>query len=219
MTLDGKIATRTGNSQWISNDASRTLTHILRGQVDAILVGIGTVLHDDSHLTARPPGPRVATRIVLDSHARLPLGSKLVRTAREVPTLVVASADTPETAFAPLRAEGCEVITLPDLPGHLDLSVLLEELGRRRMTNLLVEGGSGVLGSFLDAGLADEVHLFLAPKLVGGKDALTPVGGLGVANIADALRLTHVRVEAVEGDVYIHGRVAPRTAEAAEEAT
>jgi diaminohydroxyphosphoribosylaminopyrimidine deaminase/5-amino-6-(5-phosphoribosylamino)uracil reductase len=156
-------------------------------------------------LTARPPGPRTAVRVVLDSHARLPLESALVRTAREVPT-VVATAAAPPALAALLHAAGCEVLTLPAKGGRPDIDALLAELGRRRMTNVLVEGGAAVLGAFLDAGAVDEAHVFIAPRLAGGAAALTPVGGRGVEKIAQALTLTECQVEAVEGDVYVHGR-------------
>ena len=152
MTLDGKIATRTGDSKWISNEASRRRVHLLRGRMDAIIVGIGTVLADDPLLTARPPGPRTATRIILDSNCRLPADSTLVKTAHDVPTLVAATTAAPPDRVAALRALGCEVLTLPPSDGHTDVERLLVELGRRRFTNVLVEGGGAVLGDFLDAG-------------------------------------------------------------------
>jgi diaminohydroxyphosphoribosylaminopyrimidine deaminase/5-amino-6-(5-phosphoribosylamino)uracil reductase len=205
MTLDGKIATRGGDSKWISNAASRRLVHALRGWVDAVVVGVGTAVADDPLLTARPPGPRTAARVVLDSHARLPLTSALVRTAREVPT-VVATAAAPPAQAALLHAAGCEVLTLPGTDGRPDVGALLAELGRRRMTNVLVEGGAAVLGAFLDAGAIDEVHVWIAPRLAGGAAALTAVGGRGVEKIAQALTLTECHVETVEGDVYVHGR-------------
>jgi diaminohydroxyphosphoribosylaminopyrimidine deaminase/5-amino-6-(5-phosphoribosylamino)uracil reductase len=204
MTLDGKIATRTRDSRWISGKPSRHWVHELRGRVDAIVVGIGTVLADDPLLTARPPGPRTAARVVLDSHCRTPATSQLAVTAREVPTIIVGAAVPPGRA-AELRALGCEVLTLPGVDGRVDVGALLEELGRRRMTNVLVEGGAGVLGSLLDAGAIDEVHVFVAPSLAGGANALTPVGGRGVERIADVARLEQWRFEDVGGDLYIHG--------------
>src|SRR5262249_25729599 len=158
MTLDGKIATRTGDSKWISNESSRRRVHELRGRMDGILVGIGTALADDPLLTARPAGSRVATRIVLDSRGRLPVECQLVVTARQVPTLVAAASAEEEKRRA-LTAAGCEVLALPGRDGKTDVVALLQELGRqRRFTNLLVEGGAAVLGTFLDAGLIDEVH-------------------------------------------------------------
>jgi diaminohydroxyphosphoribosylaminopyrimidine deaminase/5-amino-6-(5-phosphoribosylamino)uracil reductase len=201
MTLDGKIATRTGESQWISNEESRRRVHQLRGRMDAILVGIGTALMDDPQLTARPPGPRTAMRIVLDRQCRLPLSTQLARTARTVATLVATTSAAPPEAIAALEAQGCEVLRLADLES------LLAELGRRRMTNVLVEGGSGVLGSFLDARLIDEVHVFLASRLIGGAAARTPIGGLGVEKVSQALPLAEWSVENVAGDYYLRGSV------------
>jgi diaminohydroxyphosphoribosylaminopyrimidine deaminase/5-amino-6-(5-phosphoribosylamino)uracil reductase len=206
MTLDGKIATRTGDSKWISNEASRRCVHELRGRMDAIVVGVGTALADDPQLTARPPGPRTATRIVLDSTGRLPEESQLVRTAREVPALVAATPRIATEKAARLREQGCEVLVLPEEAGRPAVAALLDELGLRRMTNLLVEGGGEVLGAFRDAGEIDEVHAYIAPKLAGGAGAPTAMGGAGAATIAEALMLAEWQVEVVEGDVYLHGR-------------
>jgi diaminohydroxyphosphoribosylaminopyrimidine deaminase/5-amino-6-(5-phosphoribosylamino)uracil reductase len=195
MTLDGKIATRSGDSKWISNEASRRRVHELRGCMDAIVVGIGTVLADDPLLTARPAGPRTPVRVVLDHYGRMPPRSQLVRTARETPTWVVTAG---EPALQ-LGALGCQVLSVPDV------GWLLNEMGNRRMTNILVEGGAGVLGSFRDIGEIDEVHIFIAPRLTGGAGAKTPIGGHGVDKIADSLTLTQWRAEMIEGDVYLHG--------------
>src|SRR5262249_8979289 len=209
MTLDGKICTRTGDSKWISGEASRRRVHELRGRMDAILVGIGTALADDPLLTARPPGPRIATRIVLDSRGRLPASAQLVRTAHEAPVLLAV---TPGHGRE-LSAHGCEVLELPSEDGRPSVNALLTELGRRRMTNLLVEGGAEVLGSFRDAGAIDEVHVFLAPKIVGGVTAKGPVAGRGVDQIAEALCFETWRVEQIEEDVLLHGSLAAPRAE------
>jgi diaminohydroxyphosphoribosylaminopyrimidine deaminase/5-amino-6-(5-phosphoribosylamino)uracil reductase len=204
MTLDGKIATRTGDSEWISNESSRRRVHELRGRMDAIITGIGTVLADDPLLTARPPGPRTPARIILDTSGRLPEGSELARTAKETPVIIVAAADLPHQRAEELQSLGCEVLLLP-FPGTRPvLPWMLEELGRRRMTNVLVEGGSKVLGSFRDAGEIDEVHVFIAPKLVGGADAVPAMAGGGCKAIAEALPLREWRVEMIEGDLYVH---------------
>jgi diaminohydroxyphosphoribosylaminopyrimidine deaminase/5-amino-6-(5-phosphoribosylamino)uracil reductase len=195
MTLDGKIATRSGDSKWISNEASRRCAHELRGRMDAIVVGIVTVLADDPLLTARPPGPRTPVRVVLDHRGRTPPTSQLAQTARETPTWIVTAHDP-----APqLSALGCEVLSLADV------TALLDEMGRRRMTNIFVEGGGGVLGSFLDAREVDEVHVFIAPRLAGGALAKTPIAGGGVEKMADALALNEWQVEMIDGDVYLHG--------------
>ncbi|HEY1859103.1 MAG TPA: bifunctional diaminohydroxyphosphoribosylaminopyrimidine deaminase/5-amino-6-(5-phosphoribosylamino)uracil reductase RibD [Gemmataceae bacterium] len=205
MSLDGKIATRTGDSKWISSEASRKPVHELRGRMDAVIIGVGTALADDPRLTARPPGPRTPMRIVLDSRGRLPLTSQLVVTARETPTLIVtASAEADR-----FRAIGCEVLSLPTGSGRPDVGQLLDELGKRRMTNVLVEGGAAVLGSFLDARAMDEVHVFLAPVLIGGTDAKPAIAGQGLERVADALRLADWSSEALAGDFYLHGWVRP----------
>jgi diaminohydroxyphosphoribosylaminopyrimidine deaminase/5-amino-6-(5-phosphoribosylamino)uracil reductase len=205
MTLDGKIATHTGDSKWISNDASRALVHQLRGRMDAVVVGIGTALADDPLLTARPPGPRTLLRVVLDSAARLPLTARLVETARETPLLVATSPSADEGKVAALRARGCEVLRLPPSGQRPGVAALLDELGRRRLTNVLVEGGAEVLGSFLDARAVDEVHVFIAPRLAGGAGAKTPIGGTGAAAIAAALSLKGWRVQMVEDNILVQG--------------
>lgn len=218
MTLDGKLASRSGESRWISNDTSRRIVHELRGRMDAILIGIGTALADNPLLTARnplltarPAGQRALSRIVLDSRARLPLDSQLVRTAKESPTIVVAG---PEAAFdkvAALREAGCELLSCAQSDRSERLAALLDELGRRRMTNLIVEGGSQVLGDFFDSEFVDEVFAFIAPKIIGGADAQTPVAGRGRELMSQALFLRNARTETLDGDVFIRGRVAVAT--------
>jgi diaminohydroxyphosphoribosylaminopyrimidine deaminase / 5-amino-6-(5-phosphoribosylamino)uracil reductase len=206
MTLDGKLASRTGSSQWISNETSRAVVHQLRGRMDAILVGVGTVLADDPLLTARPNGPRIATRIVLDSQCRTPLDSKLVKTARDAPLLVVATEAAPPDRRHALLSAGAEVlVSAVRANGRLDLDRLALEFGRRSMTNVLLEGGATVLGSFFDQSLLDEIHAFIAPMLVGGADARSPLAGDGLASMADATRLHEAEVRLLDGDVYVHG--------------
>jgi diaminohydroxyphosphoribosylaminopyrimidine deaminase / 5-amino-6-(5-phosphoribosylamino)uracil reductase len=206
MSLDGKIATRTGDSKWISGEASRRRVHELRGRMDGILVGIGTALADDPLLTARPPGPRTACRVILDRQARLPLHSQLVRTAHETP-LLVATCCTESTRLDPLRSAGCEILLLPAAEAGVSIADLLRELGRRRLTNILIEGGAAVLGSFLDARLIDEVDVFVSTQLLGGRGALTPIAGSGCASLAEALRLAELTCEPVGPDFFLHGRV------------
>ena len=193
MTLDGRIASSTGDSKWISNERSRAEVHRRRGEVDAILVGSGTALADDPALTARPPGPRTATRIVLDRRGRLPVSAQVVRTAREVPTLIISSCPNPLWESA-----GCEVL-------DTDLKGLLAELGRRRFTQVMVEGGAGVLGALVDGGWIDEVEVFVAPRILGGAESLSPVGGKGQVWMRNALAF-EPRITVLEGDVWITGR-------------
>ena len=210
MTLDGKMATRSGDSQWISGEAARRVTHQVRGRVDAILIGSGTAAVDDPLLTARPPGARTATRVVVDSRAVLSLESQLVRTARDTPVLSAVGPDAPDAAKQQLASAGCEVWVCQAADSQERLRLLLRELGRRRMTNVLVEAGGRLLGSFFDAGQIDEVHAFIAPKLIGGLSAASPFAGAGVERMADALLLDEPHVRTLGDDVYISGRVQRR---------
>jgi diaminohydroxyphosphoribosylaminopyrimidine deaminase / 5-amino-6-(5-phosphoribosylamino)uracil reductase len=213
MTLDGKIATRIGDSRWISGEASRAIVQQLRGRVDAIMVGSGTAKRDDPLLMARPAGPRVAIRIVVDSRADLALASQLVRTAADAPVLVAAGADAPQEHIDRLTSAGCEVIvcrstqTKSDAQHCVAIAALLEELGRRRMTNVLLEGGGELLGALFDAGAIDEIHVFIAPKLVGGRIAPTPIGGVGLDKITSALKLDDIQTRHVGDDLYVTGRI------------
>lgn len=210
MTLDGKLATASGDSRWISSEASRAIVHELRGRVDAIVVGRRTAELDDPQLTARLASgspPRIAARIILDSCANLVVSSQLVRTAHEFPTLVACGSEVQGDDARRLTDAGCEVLRLSGANRGERLLALLEELGRRRMTNILAEGGSEVLGSFFDARQIDEVHAFIAPKLAGGKSSPSPIGGTGVASIAEAISGHDVVVESMNGDVYVHGRL------------
>jgi diaminohydroxyphosphoribosylaminopyrimidine deaminase/5-amino-6-(5-phosphoribosylamino)uracil reductase len=208
MTLDGKTAVASGDSRWISGSRSRALVHELRGRMDAILVGIGTALADDPQLTARPPGPRLAARIVVDSTARLPVDGRLARTAREVPVLVAVCQDAPEDRRAALSALGCEVLAF-DGAGLVPVRPLLEELGRRGVTNLLVEGGGRILGSFLDAGQVDAVDVYIAPIVAGGRDDFTPARGLGCRLMADSPRLARHESSIIDDDLRIQGTFEP----------
>ena len=218
MTLDGKIAARTGASRWISGEASRAVVHRLRGRMDAILIGVKTALADDPLLTTRPPGPRTATRIVLDSRARLPSGCNLLKSVAEGPVLVVVSPAARGEDVARLQAAGAEPLLLPAeaapdatqdgaAAGRIPLPALLAELGKRCFTNVLVEGGSELLGSFFDAGLIDEVHAFIAPKLLGGTAAKSPVGGVGLDAPSAFPQIDCPRIEFCGDDIYVHGRV------------
>jgi diaminohydroxyphosphoribosylaminopyrimidine deaminase / 5-amino-6-(5-phosphoribosylamino)uracil reductase len=210
MTLDGKIATATGDSKWISGEASRAIVHQLRGRVDGIMIGHGTAKADDPLLTARPAGPRIATRIVVDSRAALSTSSQLVHTAREAPVLIAVGHNPPQTNVDHLMAAGCEVLPLPLGEGQgegaaVSIPALLEELGRHRMTNVLVEGGSKLLGALFDAGAIDEVHVFIAPKLIGGASAPSPIAGAGLGKIVKALSVADLEIRHVGDDIYLYG--------------
>jgi diaminohydroxyphosphoribosylaminopyrimidine deaminase/5-amino-6-(5-phosphoribosylamino)uracil reductase len=210
MSLDGKIATRNGESRWISNETSRAVVHQLRGRVDAILVGRGTVAADNPLLTARPAGARVATRIILDSNGNLSSDSQLVRTIKDAPVLVVTGADVSEETRKRLTTIGCEILATNGPSWTERLPELLDELGRRRMTNLLVEGGATTLGGFFDLDLVDEVHVFVNPRIIGGNFAPGPVAGIGISQVADALAFSDRRFEELDGDLHIWAQRAPR---------
>jgi len=207
MSLDGRVATAARESRWISSAASREIVHELRGRMDGILCGIGTALADDPLLTARPAGPRQAVRIVLDGAARLPVKSRLVRTARDRPVLVAVGPAAPANRLQALEAAGCEVWRGAAADLRERLTALLTELAVRRLTNVLIEGGPQVLGSFADAGLIDEVWAFIAPMIIGGAAAPPAVGGTGSASLLNAAALDIEHVGHPGGDLFVRGVV------------
>ena len=204
MTLDGKTAVASGDSRWISGPRSRALVHEVRGRMDAILIGIGTALADDPSLTARPPGPRTPARVVLDGAARLPIDGRLARTAREAPVWVAINDRAPAERRAGLIQQGCELLEFRG-DGPIPIVPLLEALGRRAVTNLLVEGGGLVLGAFFDAGQVDEVDVFIAPRIEGGSHPHTPARGAGVSVMDRALKLLDTEVNLIDGDIRYRG--------------
>lgn len=209
-SLDGLLAAPPGSDRWISSPESRAIVHALRGRVDAILVGIGTALADDPLLTARPEGRRRPLRIVLDSAARLPLEGQLVRTAREWPLLVATGPAADPGCMASLEAAGAEIWrSIEENPADR-LRELLHELGKRRHTNLLVEGGAAVLDSFFREGLVDEVWSFTAAKAFGGEDGGATASYGSLATVARLPEPPPMQVEEVEhpgGDLLVRGVV------------
>lgn len=211
MTLDGKLATSTGDSQWISNSSAREIVHQLRGRVDGILVGSQTAITDDPLLTARPAGPRTPIRIVLDSQARLAdllPDCQLARTASDVPVVVFASHQADPARIDQLTASAIEVVVLPGADHPSRVEQMLDDLGRRGLTNLLVEGGAELLGALLDAGQIDEVHAFVAPKLIGGRTAPSAIHGHGLTAMNDVLVIPSPAITILGDNVYIRGRLA-----------
>lgn len=211
-SLDGKIATRTGDSKWISDAACRAHAHRVRGRMDAIVVGVGTVLTDDPLLTCRAGRPRrVATRIILDTRLRTPLRAQLVRTARRVPTWVFCGPEAPRRRVQALERAGCVVRPVRRTRAGLSLPGVLDTLGAFHMTNVLVEGGAKLLGRFFDEALADECHIYVAPRLIGGADAPGPLGGRGVERVADAAALPPAsRLRHLGDGYFLDARLAPR---------
>ncbi len=206
MSLDGKIATRSGDSRWITGQEARRYVHQLRAASDGILVGVNTVLSDDPRLTARDDGEaalvRQPLRVVVDSHGRTPVAARLFKQPGK--TLLVTAREVVEKE---LRWPGVEVEVeyLPAEDGSVDLAALVKLLGRRGLASLLVEGGGTITGSLFDRRLVDKVVAFIAPLIIGGKGAPSPVEGLGIERVAQALRLARVRVEHFGQDTAIIG--------------
>jgi diaminohydroxyphosphoribosylaminopyrimidine deaminase/5-amino-6-(5-phosphoribosylamino)uracil reductase len=211
MSLDGKIATRTGNSKWISGEESRQYVHQLRRVADAIMVGVNTILVDDPLLTARheleqPGVQEKPIRIVVDSKARTPRTAQVLEQPGR--TIIAVTPAAPSSNIKELEKAGAEMLELPSREGLVDLEALLVELGKREITSVVVEGGGTLLGSFFqrhEKCLADKVVAFIAPVIIGGKDAKLAVGGKGARNITDALRLSRVNVERFGDDMMICG--------------
>ncbi|WP_295919643.1 bifunctional diaminohydroxyphosphoribosylaminopyrimidine deaminase/5-amino-6-(5-phosphoribosylamino)uracil reductase RibD [Anaerovibrio lipolyticus] len=207
MSLDGKIATATGQSQWITNEASRLRTHELRDVYDGIMVGINTAIKDNPSLTTRLPNNmgKNPVRIVVDSKARLPLNSNLV-TDGKAQTIVAVSGAASAGAVQDLRDAGVQVISAGE--DKVNLSQLLKKLAEMNICSILVEGGGQLNFSMLKAGLVDKVYAFIAPKLIGGKNALTPVEGDGFGELSQAVELENAEAELIDGDILITANVA-----------
>lgn len=204
VSLDGKIATRTGSSQWITGPESLARAQSLRHEYDAILIGVGTALKDDPLLTDRSglTRRRPLVRIVMDDRLQLPLESKLVSNSETAPLIVIASESADQTKSRELQKRGAEVITVP---GGRDTATALRELADRSLQSVLVEGGSRVAGYFVDTGLVNKVSFFIAPKIIGGVEAPGAVGGSGVETLADAWPLENVDIVRRGSDVEVTG--------------
>jgi diaminohydroxyphosphoribosylaminopyrimidine deaminase/5-amino-6-(5-phosphoribosylamino)uracil reductase len=208
MSLDGKIATYTGQSQWITGAQARQYGHHLRDTYDAILVGIGTILADNPLLTTRlaKGEGRNPIRIILDSTGRTPLTSNIL-VDKSAPTIVVVTeAASPERVEA-IEAMGAKVHILPKTNNRVDFSALTTLLGQKNITSVLVEGGAAIHAAALQAQVVDKMHFFIAPKIIGGHDAPGPVGGQGIAALTDAVELTNMSSEKIGEDIHIQAYV------------
>jgi len=203
-TLDGRIATRAGDSRWITGDQARARVHALRDQVDAVIVGRGTVIADDPALTARVPGGRDPLRVILDSRLSVPPTAKVFAPASGARTIVACLSGADEGRAAALRDAGAEVWTCEGEGGRIALGALLQRLAARGVVQLLVEGGAGVFGAFLEAGLVDRLLLHYGPKIFGAGPSWTDAPA--AARVADALRVRVQGVELVDGDVLVDAR-------------
>ncbi|MDR3557867.1 MAG: bifunctional diaminohydroxyphosphoribosylaminopyrimidine deaminase/5-amino-6-(5-phosphoribosylamino)uracil reductase RibD [Syntrophobacteraceae bacterium] len=213
-TLDGFIATSTGESKWITGESARRFGHLIRSRVDGIVVGIGTVLADDPQLTARLPGKkkcRQPVRIVLDSDLRIPPDCLLVSTMSSSPVWVVCGLEAPAAREEVLKRAGARVIRLPaGKNGGVEVVGLLQELGQNRMSSLLVEGGGHVLGSFMDSGQADEFYFFYAPKILGDPGGVSMVAGAPKPKMIDCVKAHGLNVRKLGEDLLVNGRLRER---------
>lgn len=207
MSLDGKIATRRGESKWITGPEARAVAHKLRAQHDAVLVGLNTVLRDDPALTVRlgKPVSRQPRRIVLDTSGRIPLTSQLLSDRFRSNTIVITTKRCGVSRREEIQSRGARVLIAPLRGDAIDLRWTLRQLGKMEITSLLVEGGGEAIASFLDQGLADRLAFFYAPILIGGNDSVCAVGGKGIARIEDALRLKHLSVQTIGHDLLVTG--------------
>lgn len=208
MTLDGKIATRTGASKWITGEAARNHVHQLRGRYAGILAGIGTVLADDPMLNCRIDGAHQPLRIILDSHLRIPMGSRLVRSAKEYPLLIVCNESTRDreegtSRIQKLEEAGAKVWTLPEKNGHPDLNVLMQRLGEEKIDSVLIEGGGTVNEDALKAHIVHRVYAYIAPKIFGGEDAKTPVEGSGIRLPQECAKLRLAKITVLLNDMLL----------------
>lgn len=205
MTLDGKIATSTGDSKWITNEKSRRFVHDLRHAYQAILVGVGTVLADNPKLNTRRDEPsRNPIRIIIDPHLEIPLDAYVITSAHEQRTMIYTSLEANQAKIDTLKDKGVHVFQLKAQP-YFDLTELLKHVGEQKIDSILVEGGAHMLGSFLDQKVADKAYVFIAPKMIGSKDAKTPIAGHGVLYMKDAYQLNHVTTMTFDEDIMIEG--------------
>lgn len=207
MTLDGKIATATGQSKWITNETSRAYGYKLRDIYDGIMVGINTVIEDNPMLTARVDGGKNPIRIVVDSSLRIDINANVVQD-KSAKTIIATTDKADKDKILKLQAQDVDVIVVDkDENDKVDIEKLLDILGQQNICSILVEGGATLSGSFVAKKLVDKVYFFIAPKIVGGKEAKTPVAGTGILNLQEALALKDIQIEKLEEDILIIGRV------------
>jgi diaminohydroxyphosphoribosylaminopyrimidine deaminase/5-amino-6-(5-phosphoribosylamino)uracil reductase len=209
MSLDGKIATATGHSQWISCTESRQYVHALRNELMGIMVGVNTVITDDPELTTRMDGVkgRNPIRIVVDSKGRIPLSAKMLKDGSLNPVIIATTSGFPEEKRLSLEQSGHKVLTLPERYGHVDLQKLMHELGELGIDSILLEGGGTLNESALKNGIVDEIQFIIAPLLLGGRDAISPVEGAGFNTVDEGIRLDQMTTHQMGKDILMTARV------------
>lgn len=201
MTMDGKIACKNGASQWITGESARGNVHVTRKRVAAILVGIGTVLADDPMLNCRVENPSHPTRVVMDTHLQIPLNSKLVQTAREIP-LIIYTASQEQEKISALEEQGVTVVSVESQQNHVSVSAVLKDMGQRGLDSVLVEGGASIHGAFLQAKLVDLVQVYIGGKIIGG-DGLSPIAPMGILSPQDAMEFSAPNITTFGNDILL----------------
>ncbi|PTQ83670.1 diaminohydroxyphosphoribosylaminopyrimidine deaminase [Trichococcus patagoniensis] len=207
MSLDGKIATRTGESQWITGPAAREQVHHLRSALSGIMVGVQTVITDDPQLTSRIPGGKNPVRIIVDSTLRIPLEANVLKNQDAAKTIIATTARADRNKVALLEEAGIEIVTVPDQSGQTDLKAFVKILGERGIDSILLEGGATLNFSALQANIVDKVQVYIAPKLIGGETAKTPVGGAGIEKLSQAFSVIELKASAVGEDILLEGYI------------
>ena len=208
MSADGKIATSTGESKWISSEASRNWLGRLREKVGAVMVGIETALKDNPQLLVKNiPGAKNPRRIILDTYARLPLDSQIIKTVDQAETFIAVGPSAPQEKVKQLWESKCKILEIEEVGGRLNFIKLARKIAESGINKVMLEGGGEVMASAFETGLVDEVIIFLAPKIIGGRDAKTPVEGVGIEKIKDAIRLEEITSEQINDDIVIRGRL------------
>lgn len=207
MTLDGKTATASGASKWITSNASRAHVHLLRNELTAIMVGVDTVIIDDPELTCRTLGGRNPIRIIVDSTLRIPYDSKVVTTAKEVETLIVTTEKAKDDKIRSLENFGITVVKTDALNTKVDLEDVITQLGKQGIDSILLEGGATLNYAAFESGIVDKVLIYIAPKVLGGEQSKTAVGGNGIQNLEDAFKIKNLSVSMIEEDILIEGYV------------
>lgn len=207
VSLDGKIATRTGESKWITGAASREKVHELRNELTGIMIGINTVIIDDPSLTCNIDGGRNPIRIILDSNLRIPLGSKILKTAYMYETIIVTTKNINLNNKALVEESKAKILMVDDINGKIDLTNLMIKLGNMGIDSILLEGGGGINYSALEAGIVDKIMLFMAPIIIGGNESKTFVEGKGIDFLTNSFKVSSLKTKALGEDILITGYI------------
>jgi len=207
-SIDGKIALATGESRWITGEDSRRYVHKLRGEVDAVLVGIGTILKDNPSLTCRIPEGRNPYRIVVDSNLQIPLNAKVLR-HKDYKTIIATTKNASKGKIDLLSGGGVQVLTINDKDGMVDLNALMKEIGRLNIMSVMIEGGSSISASAISDRVVDKIMFFTAPEIIGGVDAISSVGGKSPASLKDTVRIKDLQVKKIGEDILLEGYINP----------